>query len=490
MKRKVAYTLVVCLLITVIPLLIISHYNVPLGDDFAHAIRTIHAWRETHSVWEVFKAACGHVLNQYMTIQGRYVETLFVSMAPIMFQSYLNFVGGYISIFLFVGSQLFLSYVLFGKIIKADRYDWMLIGIPIIIMQLLFMCSPSEGLYWNAGAVAYTWGYSFGILSIAAFLYLTMGGACRQRFKKVLLYILLIGSTVWFTGSNFVIGLSFLVVAFLLVLICFRYCRQYIKIAGVWFGIGVVNFLIVILAPGNRLRMSYVTGYSPVKSIITSYLYAFKFVWQFLNTPMILMFLFMIPILWKVVRKIKFSFRYPLPAVFIAFSAFTSSMVPAFYGMGDLAPGPWRTQNVWKHMLFWLILFVLIYLIGWLQNQMKVQITVKEMKNSYKAAWILGAFFCMGWCLYVMGPFESLTSIRAMKSLKSGQAAQYHSEWMERVEILENSEISNAVLKPFTDPPYVLFYYDGEIQEDAADERNQYLMQFYDKESVELSTGE
>ena len=80
--------------------------------------------------------------------------------------------------------------------------------------------------------------------------------------------------------------------------------------------------------------------------------------------------------------------------------------------------------------------------------------------------------------------FKSLASYSAARSLISGEAAVYKAEQEERLQILNNPDIKNAVLKPFTRKPAVLFFND--ITQDPSNWLNQAMAGYYDKDSVAL----
>ena len=80
--------------------------------------------------------------------------------------------------------------------------------------------------------------------------------------------------------------------------------------------------------------------------------------------------------------------------------------------------------------------------------------------------------------------FKSLTSYSAASSLISGEASTYKTEQEARLQILNNPDIKNAVLKPFTCKPAVLFFND--ITPDSSNWINQAMAKYYDKDSVIL----
>ena len=56
-EKMILWSIIVISVLSVVPLLHLSMYNHPSGDDYWYASETYHAWRDTHSLWEVCRAA-------------------------------------------------------------------------------------------------------------------------------------------------------------------------------------------------------------------------------------------------------------------------------------------------------------------------------------------------------------------------------------------------------------------------------------------------
>ena len=83
-----------------------------------------------------------------------------------------------------------------------------------------------------------------------------------------------------------------------------------------------------------------------------------------------------------------------------------------------------------------------------------------------------------------LGNKEQLNSYVGFQTLISGEGQTYHQEVMERIEVLNNPDISEVELKPFTCKPKLLFMSD--ITEDITDYKNQACALYYGKEAVKL----
>ena len=72
-----------------------------------------------------------------------------------------------------------------------------------------------------------------------------------------------------------------------------------------------------------------------------------------------------------------------------------------------------------------------------------------------------------------------------MASILSGEAAEYQKQQEERLLILENPQLSDAVLQEFSEKPYLLFYED--IEEDTGNWKNLRMSSYYRKNTVRLN---
>ena len=51
------WSVIVLAVLSALPLLWLSFYNHPSADDYMYAAETYRVWNETHSIWQVIKAA-------------------------------------------------------------------------------------------------------------------------------------------------------------------------------------------------------------------------------------------------------------------------------------------------------------------------------------------------------------------------------------------------------------------------------------------------
>ena len=75
--KKYMIIIIILLILSIIPLCIISHYNHPSTDDYGYAMLTRDVWRETGSIFALLKAAIHTSINFYNSWQGLYSAAFF-----------------------------------------------------------------------------------------------------------------------------------------------------------------------------------------------------------------------------------------------------------------------------------------------------------------------------------------------------------------------------------------------------------------------------
>ena len=140
-----------------------------------------------------------------------------------------------------------------------------------------------------------------------------------------------------------------------------------------------------------------------------------------------------------------------------------------------------------KNIIFcsYLILLVLnvLYWLGWLRQHRK------ESRPSAELPLLptLGALIlCMILTLAAGRLRGGISLASAYTALSSGQAATYYAEALERLTVLKDPSIRVAKLKPYSDPPYLLFFDDLKDDPDAWQNRD--MAKYYEKEKVILIT--
>lgn len=487
--KILAVVLCAFLVLILIPLFQISHYNFSVVDDYVFSSRSVPMWQESHSIWKVFYAQAQYTYDMYQTWQGTFFSTWLLSSLLGFFSQDAYFIGTYLSLGGLVICELFSFVVILRKVFHADYGHAMILAISCISMQVLMTTVPVEAYYWFTSAIVYTFIYALSILLVACLVLLYHGRF--TRLQLILINILLAILNIATGGSNYITALTTsLIYLFSCTYFFVRHHKFRFIVLG-QFALYLLVFILNLAAPGNMLRQNS-TGMDhlpAIQSILLSCKEAFKYLMTYTILPYIIVGILLIPIIVNMTKKK--SYRYPFPGIvsLLTFGLFAAQFTPTIYALGMTGAG--RIQNIYRFSLLIFLYGNEIYWVGWTQRRWeeaygkKMQIDSGE--TSVKMCWILPAWIVGGifllFSLYFWGG-NTVTSFSAWNSLRTGEALQYYAEFKERSQLLEDETKREVVLSPYSVKPYLLFFND--IGEDSSDWVNQTLANWYHKDSVTL----
>ena len=172
------------------------------------------------------------------------------------------------------------------------------------------------------------------------------------------------------------------------------------------------------------------------------------------------------------------------------FSLFSISMMaccvaPPLYAVGGLDAVRIRS-TMWMQFLVMLVLTV-VYIACWVRQNLFASGSSTGESLSLISSTLIAAvsvilLFGSLLCVYVTPNYYSATS--AVYDLVSGTAKIYLEENYERLEILQNDDIKDALLKSHSAKPELL--YQGDVYEDSGLWENGVVAKYYGKDTVAL----
>ncbi|MFQ8702558.1 MAG: DUF6056 family protein [Eisenbergiella sp.] len=471
-------------LISLVPIVILGFYNFPCADDLGYSIYTRHAWLDTHSIFSVLKAACQKVAESYHTWQGTWSSIFLMALQPGVFGE--KWYG--VTVLLMTGvmsvSVFYLFHCIFVRWLGGRKAISIAAASIVLLVAIQCMVDKTQAFFWYNGAVHYILPQSGLFVLMGIVLSLAMLSEHKARKKQMLfaagnLLTALIG------GGNYVTGLECGIWLATAVLLLVLSKRGEWKKTAVFLGVWALSFGINAAAPGNFVRESEF-AYRPgvIRSILQSFYYCLDFVFQQWMGWEIVVLLFLIaPFVCKGIQDYsgKFQFRYPLLVVGYSFCILSSMFTPSVFASG--IPGAGRIYNIiyLTHLL--LLVINMIYLYGWYW----VRYGGKKMEERHLLTFRLAAFGAAGFIFGITAAvnIDTYTSVSAVASILSGEAAEYQRQQEERLLILENPKISDAVLREFSEKPYLLFYED--IEEDTGNWKNLRMSSYYRKNTIRLN---
>lgn len=461
----------VLLIVLLIPILQIAKYNVPCADDYSYGLLTHKAFEETHSLYEVVKAALSTVKNSYSTWQGTFSGIFVMTLQPAVFGEQYYFITTYLILFLL----FFGIYSITKQILRVFTNDIMpLSALTITIFALIifveFIPYMSEGLYWFNGAVYYS-GF-FGIaLTAYSFIIKVVKNTKSNVANLIILSVLLFA----LGGTNYPIALLTAEI------LCLTEAILLVKKNSKWkpllFPIVVffVAFVINVTAPGNEIRQSNFEKQSIFDTVVSSFFYGTKMIDDSVSLPIILLLMLLIPVFTNIAIKTNIKFVNPIIVALISFCLLSSMNAPIFYVTDSWYPG--RYVNIVFYCTILLIIFNVLYSICWFVKKVGI-----EKKTTVRMPYIVLIFSLFIISIWVYKDYHNVTSINALDSLVNGEAKMYSDIFEDRLEKLEDDTIKDAVLPKYNFIPNAIYFDD--ITTNPNDWRNVAVADFYDKNTV------
>lgn len=476
--RLAAILLTVLFVLQIIPLLYLGRFNHPTSDDFKYGTYSHTAWQETGAFTEVLAAAAKGVAEDYQTWQGSYSALFLMRLEPQVFgEKYYSLVP-WIMLGMLTAGTLYFFRTMCKTVLKSDTLHY--ISMSMLVLSLCVQFSPvaSEQFFWYNSSVYYNFFHAVLLFNIGWLVRFGYEGK-----KRYIVYMALGG--LFLGGGNYVTAL-FLVIVHATALALLWYLKRKKECKAVlflWLEF-LACFAVSAAAPGNAVRGAEIAGYGAVSSIIRSLLQGVKYYMAWLDKWWFFVALLMLPMMLGLIKKTSFQFRYPGFVLLYLYGAFSAMSCPTFYALGSTGPG--RIINI-IYDSFLLVSYVqLFYLLGYICRRWEEAETDDRKQNTafgrLAARLYNGIFITLFFMLLAAGNILDMTTVTACKVWIKGEGRQYDREYMERLAVLEDENVTDVVFKPYTVEPELVFIADG--TEDPEFVNNREWADFYGKNSL------
>ena len=469
LEGLVLFAFILCLA----PLLYLSRYDVPCADDYIYGTAAHLTLVHGGGVGKAIAAALEHTIHVYRNWQGSYSAVFLMCLQPGVFSENLYCLTPWIMAISLFSGLFSLCMCLMNKIFKLPHHIGVILAGMIGILYLLLMPYPSETFYWYNGSVYYTFFHGIAMLAVALAIHTAKNGGFFRITGLSLLAAFL-------AGGNLITGLTLSLLAlsgfFLLIL---KKDITGIKHLLLPFLVLLVFFSFNVFAPGYSMRQID-TQHTPdaVSAIPGSFWKGLYYAAYWFRLP-VLGGMFVLGLLfWAVLPECPFRFRFPGLISLWSYCLLSAMFCPTMYAMGWEGPG--RVQNIIFCSYLLLLALNLFYWLGWLSQRLGS----KEHTIGPK---LLPTLCALTLCLVLLAISAALRGAISLASaytaLSGGQAATYYQEAQERLVILKDPSIRVAKLKPYSDPPYLLFF-DDLYEPDSWQNRD--MANYYEKDCVIL----
>lgn len=494
LKEEKYFTIALLLLIIgmLIPLLVISGYNIMSADDYAMG-KGIHGVSENPSFMMVLRYAVDFTGAFYKGWQGCFSINFLDCFNPAFFHENNAWMTPVMMLLVLMASKYFWVHTCMKTFFDAGRREIFSIWAVYMFLAVQTMPAMNEAIFWYSGAVAYTVPeamffvffallirmekenkkHSFGnILFMTIFAFLLGGGQ----------YTLVLEAMIWYTLYWIYAGL--------------RYHK--ISLGRVLIGISLIaGSIISIMAPGNRVRQTSGSGgMGAIKAVIYSFVYMLQHLRIWITPMFLLCVLLSVPIIWRILgkSKIKWRFAYPLPVVLFSFCILASCFTAPLYGLSDVSSG--RLQNQLQGFFYLIIYLDLFYILG----RLRFQATIKDgfskdltaavgILKKYRQGylWVMLAMVLLVWV--GTGDKNTFNSISALRSVVIGEAGQFYAENENRLQQYKDFSLSVVEVEPYSVQPHLLFLSDLDEEDGGNYWVNESIATYYGKDKVLLNSA-
>lgn len=488
-ETKIAALLVLCFVLSLIPILGVGVYDYPSADDYGYSAYCHIVWGKTHSVFQTIGAACATVADRWQTWQGTFSTMFLMALQPGIWGLYA--VVPFLMIGMLCASTLFLLYTVMIKVIHARKTVFLCVSMLYLLFAVQCMIDKVQGFFWYNGAVQYMLPHSMALFLCGLCVLLLTEEENRKR--RMVFSCLL---AVFTGGSNYITALitGILFVTALVLLSAAGHRRKVVRLL-VPFLFFAAAFLVNTLAPGNAVRQEeMLMRPGVIKSILLSFYYCTEYLLHtWFQWTHLLFALALVPFLREAVKVVGNRISYPAPLLvaLYSFGILSAMFTPSLFATG--IPGGGRIFNIIFLDSMLLLAGNLFYCMGWMSGKWQAWygsaaegkengVSCLERKETLQYLVGILLFGVVIGAMYAKVNPDYFTSTSAICSLVSGETAAYGEEMKERERLVQEAKTDEIILPRLRTQPYLLFFSD--IEEDPEDWRNKSMARYYQKDAV------
>lgn len=469
---------------SMLPIWYLTRYTLPGRDDFTYGVNTHAAWLATHSFGEVIRAAAATTAESWHLWQGTWSSIFLMALTPGIFGERWYFLTGIIMTGILGCSIATLVHVVMKKYVGDDakeaKYQRGICILVLIFLSIQTMVSPLDGIYWYNGALHYVFMESVLFFQVAVLLSF-LGTSRKGRTGYLILSVFLAAIL---GGANLLTGLQSCILTVFLVLYEFWKKKKDRLLVLLPLLSNLISFGFNVLAPGNLIREKTAEGMGAVKAILMSFYWAAVFITEWMTPIVLIGFVFLLPIIWKMAKQSKTQFFHPFYVFFLSYCIFAAMFTPTLFATSS--EGPDRCKNVMRVVLYLLVFFNLANDCGWLSQRKKNGMfcrILEEIEKNY-AGWLAVTLVLLGTVFILPADKNTYTSVSAVRSLVNGEAAQYYEENMKRLVLYTDPEVKDVTVMPLKAHPYLIFTTDVGNEGSEGYWINLALKDYYELDSI------
>ena len=434
MKNKFAkwkpYIFLAVLLASLVPLVWLGRYNYPTGDDYYYGTEAHLVWQQTGSIPQAISAACAGVAKSYQIWQGTYSALFLMYLAPNAFSNTAYHLVTFVILLLLCGSIFYLLRPLVCHFLPGTCGEWITISSVFSFLCIQTVAFQSDSFYWYNGSMYYT-----GFFAVTVTFLLLL-----QRNKKT-------------------------------------------YVCGITSAVLLLSFAVSAMAPGNQVRQDGMWKIPAWKAIAKCLLQGVRYTFAWTGLWWLLAALLLLPVFLRILQKKNWGFfSHPLLFTGYSYGLFCSMSCPLFYTMNSTGPG--RAVAIVYYTFLLISFAVFFYWLGYIVRKLRMRQNTPE-KMAVLGKLKIARYVAMTVLLAVIlftGVWQETSAAKAIQVLADGEAAAYAAEYEERLLLLNDPEITDVVLTPFTHQPAMI--YTGDLPGDPEDPTSKKTAQYFGKNSI------
>lgn len=484
--KTVAIIATVTYFVSLIPLIWIGFYNYPSADDYSNGSWAHLTWMATHNVFATIWSAFQKGISDWLTWVGYYTCGMLTALPPSAFGEKYYVLATIIILTALTISTMYLLDTIFRKWLRFDKYlSLAIIMITLFIMvQCMMPEARVEAFYWYSGAVNYIFIFSLSNVFYGSLIRLAMEQIERKKKRRILATAIL---GFLMGGGNQMQMLNVAIVLLLAIIMISLQKKWKTSLslipAFVCFYAGMI---LNIVAPGNYVRAKDGFEMNPIKAILVSLHYGLEYcVNQWTTWPILLGFLVIGMLAWKLTVRSKFSFPCPIIVVLLAYGLTSAMMTPPLFVKGNIEAGRIQANTFLVYILFSVL--SIVYVAGWFRNRC----TIKQSRDAHEGSFslnerrvifIAAVVMLMGSGLAVIPNPHAYTFSSAITDLRNGSAQTYHQALVDRTELYYSGIQGVIEVESLPVEPDLLYFSD--IATDAEDWENKGVARYLGVDGV------
>ena len=416
--------------VSLIPMLYCAFYAHPLYDDYWFSATVHHQYTKGGNIIDLLYAAAATVQEIYLTWQGTFSAVLLFAFQPGVLGQDCYFITTFVMVGMLIGSHLFLFDTILSKWLHQRKELVVLTALFTLTMIIQFVPDIRQAFYWYNGSCYYTLFYALSLILVSMLVRFKL----REGNRKTAYGVCSIFLALFIGGGNYSTALLTVEIVALFTLYSI-YKRNgtegfYLSVFLVIIG----SLFISMAAPGNRVRADSLKGLGALKAVGSSIFYACVKIGEWTALPQCVFALIITPVLFEASKCCQWEFKWPLAVCFLALCLYASQLTPPLFAQADLGSG--RQINVYYYSYYILMMFIIFYVCGWLNNRYRGILGIEQLKDLiYTNLWPILITLMFVWGIGCFSHhITNMTSVQTVMAIADKSVMQYDQEYNDILE--------------------------------------------------------